>query len=82
MASTDTVSQIGWREQRRRRDDHRPELHRREHGLPQRLHVAEHQQDAVVALDAETTQPVRKTARSFGELCEGQGCRIIADNVV
>ena len=49
-AAVEAVEQVVAGQQRGRRDHHRAELHRRQHDLPQRHDVAEHQQDAVAAL--------------------------------
>jgi hypothetical protein len=38
------------RKQRGGGDDHRAQLHHRQHGLPQRRNVAQHEQHAVAAL--------------------------------
>ena len=67
VAALDAVAQVGGAEQRRRRDDHRAELHRGQHRLPQRDLVAEHQQHAVAAAR-------RPASRSqFGDLVGARG---------
>jgi hypothetical protein len=55
----DPVLEVGGLQQRRGRDDDRAEFHRREHDLPQRDDVAEHQQHVVAAAHPEAAQPVR-----------------------
>ena len=72
LAPRDPVHQIGRLQQRGRRDDHGPELHRGQDDLPQRRHVAEHQQHPVAAPDAEAAQPVGDLRRPGGQLRVGQ----------
>ncbi len=71
-APLEAIQQVGLREQRAGGNDHCAELHRRQHHLPQRHHIAEHQQDAVAALHAQRAQPVGDAAGAFGQLGEGQ----------
>ncbi len=80
-AALEPVLQIVLCQQRRRRDHHRAELHRRQHHLPQRHDIAEHQQDALAALDAQRTQSVGDTVRTDRQL--GEGCRrgAVADDL-
>ena len=72
LAPGDAVDQVGRLQQRRRRDDHGPELHRGQDDLPQRRHVAEHQQHPIAAPDAEAAQPVGHLRRPGGQLPVGQ----------
>jgi hypothetical protein len=53
-------------------DHHRAELDRGEHGLPQRHFVAEHDQDALAALDALLAQPVGDAVRARRHLGKRQ----------
>ncbi len=76
----EAVPKIGRRQQRRRRDHHGAELHRRQHGLPQRHDIAEHQQDPVAAPDAQVAQPVRQAAGIGRELGEAAGGGGVADD--
>ena len=62
LPRVDPVRQVGGLQQRRGGDDDRAELHRREHHLPQRDDVAEHQQHVVAAPHPEAAQPVRHLA--------------------
>ena len=71
-AALEAVPQVVGGEERGGRDDHRAELHAGEHHLPQRRHVAEHQEHGVAAPDALGTEEVRGLARAPGELGEGQ----------
>ena len=64
IAPHETVGQVGGLQQRRGRDDHRAELHRGQDDLPQRRHVAEHEQHPVAAPDPEPAQPVRDLRRT------------------
>jgi len=66
----DPVDEVFGAEQRGRGNDHRPELHRREDGLPQLDLVSEHQDQPVAAGDAVAAQPVRQLPRASGELRE------------
>ncbi len=74
----EAVPQVGAVEQRRRRDHHRAELHRRQHRLPQRHDVAEHHQDAVAALHPHGAQPVGQPAGIGRELGEAAHRRAVA----
>jgi 8-oxo-dGTP pyrophosphatase MutT (NUDIX family) len=71
-AAREAVEEIVAVQQSRRRNDHDPELHRRQHAFPQRRHIAEHQQQAVAAADAEAAQPVGDPVRPLGELGKGE----------
>ena len=72
LAPGDPVGEVGRLQQRRRRDDHGPELHRGQDDLPQRRHVAEHQQHPVAAPDTEAAQPVGGLPRPGLQLAVGQ----------
>ena len=80
-ATGDTLGEVAGGEQRRGRADHGAELHRRQHRLPQRDHVAEHQQDAVAALHAERPQAVGHPVGTFGQLGERQAGSPVADDL-
>ena len=66
----ETVGKIVARQQRRRRHDHRAELHRSQHAFPQRHHIAEHDQDAVAAAHAETAQRIGDLVRPLAQARE------------
>ena len=70
VAAGEAIGQVGGREQRRRRDQHDAELHRREHRHPQLRHVAEHQQHPVAPDDAEIAQAVREPVGRRRQLAE------------
>ena len=72
LAALDAVDEVFGGQQRGRGDHHRAELDRGEHGLPQRHFVAEHDQDALAALDALLAQPVGDAVRARRHLGEGQ----------
>ena len=82
LASRDAVDEVGRLQQRRRRDDHRPELHRGQDDFPQRRHVAEHQQHPVPAPDPEAAQPVGHLPRPGRQLGKGQAdvVPVVADD--
>ncbi|KFB72305.1 MAG: hypothetical protein AW09_002513 [Candidatus Accumulibacter phosphatis] len=70
LATVETVAQVVGGEQRGGRRQHRAELDRGQHRIPQRYFVAEHHQDAIAAPDALRAQPVGnlvRTLRHFGE---------------
>ena len=69
-ASVEPVGEIVGCQQGRGRDDHGAQFHRRQHDFPQRHDVAEHQQDAVAAVDAESAQTVGDAIRTFGQFGE------------
>ncbi len=69
-AARETVEQILAVEQRSRGNEHGAEFHGRQHHLPQRRHIAEHEQDAVAALDAERAQEVGRAVRAHPHLRE------------
>ena len=71
-AARETVGKIVASEQYRRRHDHRAELHRRQHGFPQRRHIAEHEQNAVAAAHAERAQEIGDAVGAFAQLREGK----------
>jgi hypothetical protein len=71
-AALEPVPQVLRREQRRRRDDDRPELHRGQHDLPDLHAVREHHQDALAALDPVPAQEHRHAIRALGELVVGE----------
>src|SRR5882724_5158622 len=71
-AARETVDEVVAVQQGRRRNDHGAELHRRQHAFPQWRDIAEHQQQAVAAADAEATQVIGNPVRPFGELGEGE----------
>ena len=71
-AASEAVEQVVARQQRRRRDHHRSQLDRRQHHLPQRHDVAQHQQDAVAPPHALGAQEVGDAVRALGELGERQ----------
>ena len=62
----DAVPQVGRPEHRRRGDQHRAQLHRREDRVPQLDLVGEHEDDPVAPLHAVGAQPVR---HAVGPLC-------------
>jgi hypothetical protein len=71
-APHEPIAQVVAREEAGGGDDDCAELDRREHGLPQRDLVAEHQQNAIVAPHALRAQPVRNLVRPCGECRERQ----------
>jgi hypothetical protein len=71
-AAREAVVEIIAVQQGRRWNDHGAELHRRQHAFPQRCDIAEHQQQAVAAADAEGTQPVGDPIRPLGEFGKGE----------
>ena len=74
-AALEPVPQVVRRQQRGRGDHHGAELHRRQHRLPQRHDVAEHQQDALAAPHAERAQPVGDAVRPLRQFGESQRSR-------
>ncbi len=79
-AARKTIKQIGLREQGGGGDDDGAELHGGEHGFPQRHDVAEHEQDAVAAADAERAQAVGEPVGAFGEFGEAALRRAVTDD--
>ena len=79
-ATGEAVLQIITGEQRRRGDHHRAELHRRQHHLPQRHNIAEHEQNAVPALHTKRAQPIGDTVGGGGKLGKAYLRRAIADD--
>ena len=79
-AALEPVGEIVCGQQRRCGDDHGAELHRRQHDFPQRDDVAEHQQDAVAAFDAEGAQAVGDAVGPFGQFGEGEPGGAVADD--
>ena len=69
-AAGEAVEQVVAGQQRGRRHDHRAELHRRQHRLPQRHDVAQHQQHAVAAAHAKRTEVVGDPVRARRHLGE------------
>ena len=63
VAPRHPVFQVGRLQQRRRGDDDRAQLHRRQHHLPQRDDVAQHEQHPVAAPHPEPAQPGRDLRR-------------------
>jgi DNA-binding transcriptional LysR family regulator len=70
VAAADAIGEVGFRQERRRRDHHRAELDRGQHDLPQRCDVAERQENPVAAPDAEGAQPVCRLAGAARHLAE------------
>ena len=64
-ASGKAVLQIIAGEQRGGGDHHRAEFHRRQHHLPQRHNIAEHEQNAIPALHAKHAQPIGNAVGSL-----------------
>ena len=82
LAALDAIGQIGTRQQGGGRNDHRTDLDRRQHGLPERDFVAQHQQDAITGTRAAPDQKVgdlRGTTRQFGVAQLGLGARLLDD---
>ena len=71
-AAGKAIGEIVAGEQHGRRHDHGAELHRRQHAFPQRHDIAEHQQDAVAAADAEAAQRIGDAVRALAQLGEGE----------
>ena len=59
LAALDAVGEVARTEQGGRRDDDGTELDAGEHDLPERHHVAEHEQHPVAAVDTFLLQPGR-----------------------
>ena len=57
LAAVDAVRQVARPQQGGGRDDDRAELDGGEHDLPERRDVAEHEEHAVTAVDADLLQP-------------------------
>ena len=70
LAALHAVAQVFGRQQHRGRNQHRAELDRREHHLPQRQLVAQHHQHAVTALHAQTAQMVGDLGRALRHLAK------------
>ena len=81
-AALHAVAQVLGGQQRGGRDQHRAELDRREHRLPQRQLVAEHHQQAVAAPHAEAAQVVGDLRRALRQLAERalQLAAVVADD--
>jgi hypothetical protein len=67
-AAVEPVPHVGRAEQRRRRDDHRTQLHRGEDRLPQLDLVAEHEDQPVAAGHSLGAQPVGHLVGAAGQL--------------
>lgn len=79
-ATLEAVREIDRGEEGRRRNDDGAELHGRQHRLPERRDIAQHQQDAVAALHAQRPQAVGHVVRAFRQFGEGEGDGSIADD--
>ena len=77
-AAIEPVAQFIRGEKRGRRDHHDAELHRRQHGLPQRHDIAEQQQQMIAALHALRAQEVRHLVRTGREGRKGKFCLLVA----
>ena len=71
-AAGDAVGQIRRTQQGRGGDHDRAQLHRRQHGLPKGYDIAQHQQDALAAPDAEAPQVIGDLVRAPAEIGEGE----------
>ncbi|MCY1347415.1 hypothetical protein D9M69_335220 [compost metagenome] len=69
-AAVEAVAQVFGGEQGGGGDDHRADLERAQHDLPERHFVAEHQQDALAALHAELAQVVGDAVGAAGQVLE------------
>ena len=72
LAAVHPVGQIGGRQLRGGRDDHRAEADGAQHQLPQRYAVAEHHQHPVATLQPQLGQQVGRGDRAGRQLGEGQ----------
>jgi hypothetical protein len=77
-AAGEAVGEVGLVQERGGGDDDGAELDGGEHDFPERDDVAEHEQDAVTALDAEGAHGVGDAVGTLGELGEGEGGRTLA----
>ena len=68
LAPHDAVLEIGRRQKRRGRADHRTELDRSERDFPERRDIGQHDQQAVAAPHAQVPQEVRHPARTLAHL--------------
>ncbi len=80
-AAFEPVEQIGLGQQGGGRDHHGTQLYRRQHGLPQRDDITEHQQDAVAALHAERAQAVGDAVGAFRQFSEGDFGGAVTDDL-
>ncbi len=80
-AAVEPVLQVARGQQRGGGDHHGAKLHGGQHGFPQRHDIAEHQQDAVAALDAEGAEAVGQAARRGGEFGEAARGGTVAGDV-
>jgi hypothetical protein len=71
-AAGDAIGQIRRTQQGRGGDHDRAQLHRRQHGLPKGYDIAQHQQDALAAPDAEAPQVIGDLVRAPAEIGEGE----------
>ena len=72
VAALEAVEQLVVADHRRCRHDDGAELDRRQHHLPERHDVAEHQQEAVAAADTVAAQEIGHLVGALGEFAERQ----------
>ena len=77
-AAIEPVAQFVRGEQRGRGDHDDAELHRRQHGLPQRHDIAEQQQQMIAALQPLRAQEVRHLIGTGRQRREGKFCFLVA----
>jgi hypothetical protein len=80
-AAIEPVAQLIRRQQRGRGDHHHPELHCRQHGLPQRNDIAEQQQKMIAALEPLRAQEVCDLIGTARQRPERQLCFAIAAGI-
>ena len=71
-SSGNAIRNVIGREQRGGGNDHRAQFHHRQHGLPQRRDVAEHEQHAVATAHAQAAIVVSEAIGPLRKLCECQ----------
>ena len=80
LAALDAIGDIGLAQRRHRRDQHEPELHRRQHRRPQFGNNAQHHQETVATLGAERAQAVGEARRFEAQIGEGPRLDALADD--
>jgi len=72
LAALDAVMQVGRRQQSGSRADHRSQLDRRQHDLPEGRHVGQHHEHPVAAVHAAGPQVIGDAVGTLGKLGEAE----------
>ena len=80
-SALEPVGEIDRREQGGGGNDNGAQFHGRQHHLPERRHVAQHQQHPVAALHAQRAQSVGDPVGAFGQFGEGEAGGAVAHDL-